>query len=88
MLVVARFLRAPGTCAKAAQRVRFGVLAGNDAILRYCQRFSTEDPALLLAYLDDFLAAMSDAAALRDWALLVKGMFGALELQFKEKKCQ
>ena len=85
MLVVARFLRAPGLCPKAAPKFRFGVLAGNDAISSYFRRFSVEDPALLLAYLDDFLAAMSDEVALREWVCLVKGIFQALGLQFKEK---
>ena len=45
MLVVARFLWAPGTCAKTGHKVRFGVLAGNDAILSYFQRFLVKDPA-------------------------------------------
>ena len=79
---------APGLCPKAAHKFRFGVLAGNDAISSYFQCFSIEDPALLLAYLDDFLATMLDDAALREWVCLVKGIFAALGLRFKEKKCQ
>ena len=31
---------------------------------------------------------MSDAVALREWVILVKGIFGALGLQFKDAKCQ
>ena len=64
-IFVARFLRAPGTCAKAAHRFRFRCLAGNDAIYHYFLRFSLEDPALLLAYLD-FLAAIHDPEKLRE----------------------
>ena len=88
MLVVARFLRAPGLCPKAVHKFRFGVLDRNDAISSYFWCFSVEDPALLLAYLDDFLATMSDDAALWEWVCLVMGIFAVLGLRFKEKKCQ
>ena len=88
MLVVGRFLRSPSSCAKAAQRFCFGRLAGNHALQAYFDTYTSEDPAILLAYLDDFLAAMGDAARLRQWSQAVRDVFGALGVSFKERKCQ
>ena len=88
MLVVGRFLRSPGSCPKAGQRVRFGRLAGDDSLSRYYDTYTLEEPAILLAYLDDFLAAMHDATKLRKWSALVREVFATLGLQFKENKCQ
>ena len=88
MLVVGRFLRTPGSCPKARARFRFGRLAGDDSLTRYFDKYTREEPALLLAYLDDFLASMHDAHKLREWSSLVREVFSTLGLQFKESKCQ
>lgn len=66
ILVVTRFLRAPESCARAAQRFRFGCLAGNDSIKHYFDCYVCDGPAVILAYLDDFLASMSDASKLQE----------------------
>ena len=88
MLVVGRFLRSPGSCAKGARSFRFGRLAGNGALQSYVETYTKAPPAILLAYLDDFLASMSDETKLREWAAKVRAVFDVLGLQFKEQKCQ
>ena len=88
MLVVGRFLRSPASCTKGALSFRFGCLAGNGALQKYADTYSKEPPAILLAYLNDFLASMADEARLRFWASNVRAVFGVLGLQFKEQKCQ
>lgn len=88
MLVVARFLRTPSSCPKAATRFRFGRLAGDDSITKYYTKYTVEDPALLLAYLDDFLASLGDSDRLIEWSRHVRALFGTLGIEFKDRKCQ
>ena len=88
MLVIVRFLRSPGSCPKAQGRLRFGRLAGQDALAQYYTMYCQGAPATILAYLDDFLASMSDRARLREWVTRVQGVFGMLGIDFKESKCQ
>ena len=88
MLVVGRFLRSPGSCPKAGARFRFGRLAGDDSLSRYYETYTVKELAILLAYLDDFLAAMHNAENLRKWPSLVRDVFSTLGLQFKENKCE
>ena len=88
MLVITRFLRSPASCPKAATRFRFGRLAGKDALDQYYSKYCRADPATVLAYLDDFLASMSDREKLTEWTVLVRGVFEVLGVEFKESKCQ
>ena len=88
MLVIVRFLRSPGSCPKSAGRFRFGRLAREDALAQYYTMYCRADPATILAYLDDFLASMSDLQKLKEWVRLVRGVFGMLGVEFKESKCQ
>ena len=88
MLVVGRFLRSPGSCPNAGTKFRFGRIEGDDSIHRYFETYTREEPANLLAYLDDFLASMHDATQLCKWSALVGDVFASLGLQFKEEKCQ
>ena len=80
MLVIVRFLRSPGSCPKAQGRLRFGRLAGQDALAQYYTMYCQGAPATILAYLDDFLASMSDRDRLREWVTRVQGVFGCWEL--------
>ena len=87
MLVVTRFLRSPASCPRAATRFRFGRLAGSDALSQYYVKYCQEAPATVLAYLDDFLASMSNREKLKEWVDLVQGVFGMLGVEFKHSKC-
>ena len=88
MLVVVRFLRAPGRACRAPPAFLHGPLAGHTALLDYYARYTEETPADILAYLDDFLAAMRDHKDLAAWVALCRPVFFLLGFELKERKCQ
>ena len=88
MLAVVRFLRAPQRSCRHIPRFEFGCFAGDTSLVDYYRRYATGTPANVLAYLDDFLAAMRDRDDLREWVILTRRVFTILGFEFKERKCE
>ena len=88
MLAVVRFLRAPLRSCKTIPHFHFGCFAGDTSLSDYYCRYAAGTPADILAYLDDFLAAMRDRADLREWVSLTRRVFNILGFEFKERKCE
>ena len=88
MMAVVRFLRAPLRSCKTIPHFHFGCFAGDTSLADYYWRYAAGTPADILAYLDDFLAAMRDRADLREWVSLTRRVFHILGFEFKERKCE
>ena len=88
MLAVVRFLRAPLRSCKTIPHFHFGCFAGDTSLSDYYWPYVAGTLADILAYLDDFLAAMRDRADLCEWVSLTRRVFTILGFEFKERKCE